>query len=416
MCFLSFLCGVDVVSKAEIKKQYRDVIFIEDGDGNLVKYIRAKQNEKSRGNVKATPALRGNSSKNSRRNVKPTPPPPTPPVTRGNSSKEPKHNVKVTSPPPASPPLAAVALNSYEVEAEKLNKCSVILLSLTEDDIAKERNKIKREHKINKIKENLKQLSLLEMIEFTQYAFVIEPKLQEVNGHIKLESVSDNALQLMNQYFSKDLHSNENNNNIKMSTTQRGGFAFVYCLPDLGKIIISTPMYKICTLNPLQDPMFVLGELWSINLQSDGSLEIGLPEVNGKRETFVFSEHVWRNWIGNNDIIHTQSPVESHSIQNQSAERNVPVDNSLSLIDISDIAKLLGDDEMAALFSMDWLSESLSNMSIGKSKAIDSMCEDTQLNFNGQSVNSSHGDDEDGYDASIEVGNFEMNMKRCSVC
>lgn len=49
--------------------------------------------------------------------------------------------------------------------------------------------------------------------------------------------------------------------------------------------------------------MFVLGESWSFDLQSDGNLAIGLPEVNGKRQTVIFSEVVWRNWIGNHDNI-----------------------------------------------------------------------------------------------------------------
>lgn len=162
----------------------------------------------------------------------------------------------------------------------------------------------------------------------------------------------------MCQYFTKDSYSNDNNssNNINVSATQSG---FEICLPDFGKIIISIPILKNCTLNPLNDPMFVLGESWLIDLKSDGSLAVGLPVENGQRQTFLFSEKIWRNWIGSNDA---QSFVESHSI-----DKNASI-NSMSLMDInaSDIAKLFEDDEILATFlSMDWLSESQTNISIG---------------------------------------------------
>lgn len=333
--------GVDVVSKDDIKKQFRDIIFVEDDDGNLIKYVRVKQNEKPQRNVKPTPAPRASHVK-SRRNVKKTPP------THANSSKNPK--ATKLQPPPALP------LKSYEIAAEKMNKCSVVLLHLSEGDIAEEQKKIKRESSIEKIKEKLKQLTIFEMCEFTQYALLVEPHLEQANGNIKFESFSDDALQLLNQYFTRDLCSNDTNK-IKVSATQSG---FAICLPDFVKVIISMPIWKNCKLNPLQDPLFVLGEFWSIDLRCDGSLVVKLPEVNGKRQTYVFSEFVWRKWIDNNE---TQSIVESHAIENQNAVSM----NSVSLIEIntSDIAKLLADDElMAAFTSMDWLTDSIANISI----------------------------------------------------
>lgn len=36
---------IDVVSKDDIKKKFRDVIFVEDESGNLVKYARCKPKE-----------------------------------------------------------------------------------------------------------------------------------------------------------------------------------------------------------------------------------------------------------------------------------------------------------------------------------------------------------------------------------
>lgn len=378
MCFfIIFTWCVDVVSKADIKKQFRDIIFVEDDDGNLVKYIRAKPSKQR----KPTPqpaAPRAKPSKKPKPNAKPSSLPAAP---RAKPSKQPKCNAKPKPSPSAAAKLSPAPLKSYQIEAEKMTKLSVVLVPLTEADIAKECEKIKREYTINQIKDKLKPLPMLKMCDFSLYAFSIEPRLQFVNGNIKFESVSDGALQLMNQYFTKDIYSKDINT-IDISKTQSGGFAI--CLPDFGKIVISMPVWKNIYVNPLQDPMFVLGDSWSFDLQSDGKLAISLPEVHGKRETFLFCEPVWRNWIGSDDNIHAQSLVES-----------------LMDIDTSDIAKLFGDIE---IFSMDWLSESLINMSIGSSKAIDSMCEDTQPNINEQSIISTS-----GYDASIEVGPNQIN-------
>lgn len=218
------------------------------------------------------------------------------------------------------------------------------------------------------------------MCEFTRYAFLIEPQMLQVNGNIHIDSVSDESLLLMSQYLTEKSYSVDNNNNNNNVVATQSGFAIR--LPNYGKIIISVPMWKNCTINPLHDPLFVIGEPWSIDLQSDGCLAIGLPEVNGERKKFVFSECIWRSWV--ND---TESSKGSNSIQNKSA--NVSINNSLSLMDIntSDIVKSLGDDEVLAAFvSMDWFSDSLINFSIGAIEAITSICGNIQPNVNIASI------------------------------
>lgn len=263
-----------------------------------------------------------------------------------------------------------------------MNKCSVVLLSMTENDITKEVERMKRQFKIDEVKKNVKKLDPFEMLEFTRHAFIVESQLEETNGHINFESLSDDALQLMHQYFNKP-------NALNIMTVFSG---FVVCLPGCGKFVVSTPMWKHCALNPLQHPMFTLGESWEFDLQNDGSLVIALPAIDGKRESFVFSELIWRSWLENNEVNHAQS-VEPHS------------NTSLSLLSTTEIAKLLGEDDiLAALLSMDWTFDGI-NISIG-GKTIDSIREETQPNIVEQSAISTHDNDEEekGYDASIEVG------------
>lgn len=112
--------------------------------------------------------------------------------------------------------------------------------------------------------------------------------------------------------------------------------------------------------------MFVLGDLWSFDIQNNGALAISLPEIHGKREVFLFDEHIWRNWL-ENDL------VEPHS--KQSVGTNDTINSSLLEIDLSGVAKILEIDveSLSDLFSTDWLSESQTDQ-----KEIDSMCEDTQ--------------------------------------
>lgn len=147
MCFFIIFRCVDVVSKADIKKQFRDVIFVEDDDGNLVKYIRAKENEKSQRGVKPPPPVThsAKTSKKPKCKAKSTPPPA---ANRAKTSKKSsKANPTSSKANPKSSPLqqAAVAvaapLKSFQMEAEKMIKCSVILVPLTEDDIEKEKGK-----------------------------------------------------------------------------------------------------------------------------------------------------------------------------------------------------------------------------------------------------------------------------------
>lgn len=362
------------MSKAEIKKKFRDVIFIEDDDGNLVKYFRAKENEKPQSNVKSTPtkpAHHKNASKKPKCNVIP----PTPSVSTSCAHKSNRKAKATSTPSPSSPsslPLITapepLTVKPYEIETNKM--CSIVLVSMTENDIAKVIALMQRQFKIDKIKENLKQLNLSEMLALTRYAFVTVPQLRETNGQILFESVTDND-------------------------------GFVVCWPGVGKTISSTPMWKSCDPNPLANPMFELGSSWVIELQSDGNLSIGFPVMNGQRKTLLFSELVWRTWLDNNENNQAQSSLASHSVQHQSFEN---INSSLSVINTSEIARLFGDDSMlAAFFSMDWKFDSNINISIGG--IVNSTCGNIQPNIADQSSISTLYDDEDnGYDASIEVG------------
>lgn len=387
------------MSKAEIKKKFRDVIFIEDDDGNLVKYVRAKENEKPQSNVKSTPtkpAHHKNASKKPKCNVIP----PTPSVSTSCAHKSNRKAKATSTPSPSSPsslPLITapepLTVKPYEIETNKM--CSIVLVSMTENDIAKEIALMQRQFKIDKIKENLKQLNLSEMLALTRYAFVTVPQLRETNGQILFESVTDNELQRMHEYFTEDFYGND-------SDIRHAPLAgFVVCWPGVGKTISSTPMWKSCDPNPLANPMFELGSSWVIELQSDGNLSIGFPVMNGQRKTLLFSELVWRTWLDNNENNQAQSSLASHSVQHQSFEN---INSSLSVINTSEIARLFGDDSMlAAFFSMDWKFDSNINISIGG--IVNSTCGNIQPNIADQSSISTLYDDEDnGYDASIEVG------------
>lgn len=113
-CCVLFIIFVDIVSKEEIKKRIRDVIFVDDGNGKLVKYARVKPVEKPKRKTKVAPpqsAPRGNLSKNHECKVV--------------SSVQ-----KVKSTPPLPPAAAAAvsaappSLKSYEIEMEKCRKAA----------------------------------------------------------------------------------------------------------------------------------------------------------------------------------------------------------------------------------------------------------------------------------------------------
>lgn len=309
---------VNVVSQDEIKKQYRNVIFIEDGDGNLVKYVRAQPVEKPK------------------RNQKP----------KYGAKCDAKQVPAVVTPPSSLP----VALKSFEIQQAEMVKCSVNVHRLSDDDIAVE---------VEKLKHN------------------------DINGGVialVAESLDSNRI------------------------TKQSDGVLVIRLPKMNgneTIVISEPLWRNCFANPLNTPMFELGEKWLLDLQPDGSLVFHLPEINGKSEKFVFSEEIWRAWFGSYIDFNSQSIDESQPIQEQHNGENFSNNNSLALIDTSEFARLLGanDDEiLAALFEKNWYSDSQDEVKISmeNSMAIDSI-------INDQSTLSMSERNEDGYDASIEV-------------
>lgn len=330
---------VDVVQEAEIKRKFRNVIFIEDRDGNLVKYIRAD----------VQPAEKSKPKRKQKQKLNEKPMPAAASV------------ASVASPPP---------LKKYEIQAANMTECSVPLLCLSKHEIAEEIAKMKRGYAVNQMEKKLKMLPLFERCQFTRYAISIEPNLQFFDGTINFESVSDDSLRLMNQYMAMDSNGINDITKITASVSKCGG-NFSICLPEIGTILISVPMWQNLKLNPLHNPMFTLGDKWSFELHDNGSLAVKLPTMDGKRETFLFSEGVWRSWIGSSVDVSAESFVQSASIN-----------SSLMEIDASSLAKLFDDELFNAL---------LSNLSIEQSV---SMFENLTLG---------------GYDASIEV-DYKINQ------
>lgn len=92
----------------------------------------------------------------------------TPAVVRANVPKSNRKAKATSSPPPPPPPPTPTPLKSCEMEAEKMKKCSVVVLSMTENDITKEVERMKRQFKIDEVKKNVKKLDPFEMLEFTR--------------------------------------------------------------------------------------------------------------------------------------------------------------------------------------------------------------------------------------------------------
>lgn len=298
---------IDIISKAEIKKQMRDVIFVEDSNGNLVKYVRAKSDEKPK------------------RNAKP---------------KCDEKVVPVASPPPSPPPPAPLKL--HEIQQAKMPKCSVVLLCLSENEIEQIRNKLPTT--------NIVQMPTTNKDDTDSSA---------PESKWSAEVKKDGILVFRLKQFAGNCE----------------------------KIVILEPvLLRNCAVNPLLEPLFVLGEQWLFDLDVDANLIIQLPERNGRREKFIFSPSTWNAWFGCDDNTNTQ--LMEPQIQN--ANENISSINTLSLMDVntSEIQKFIGpngDEMLAAL-----LASSL-------------FCV-TQAEMNNSMVDN----DENGYDASIEVSSKQF--------
>lgn len=303
---------IDFVSKTEIKKQYRDVIFLEDDNGNLVKYVRCKlYDEKQK--------------------------------RKGKSSAESIKKVTAKQAPSTEP------TNKTEITRTETQECHVALLQLSAGDIAK----IKFDMCINGLKQKL------------------NPTDDKVDCSLKLQSDGNLAIRL----------------------------------PDSDTFMVLEPM---CA-SPQR--IFSFDKCLSVELQKNGNLVIQLPEIEGKRNSLIVVESIWRSCFDSkmvicNENIHAQSLVE-YLIQNLDAETNMSVGSIPSLLDFESslITQLLDDLDMsmiANLFAKDWLSgsESGMNMEIADGKADDFMCTD-QSTLLSESMN--FNEDDDGYDASIEV-------------
>lgn len=333
----------DIVSQSEIKKEYRNVIFVEDGNGNLIKYVRAETGQKPKRKPKPNGNAKPIDNTNSNGNAKPVP------------------SAVVSEP-----------LKPYEREAKRMTACSVNLHCMTEEEIGKELAKLKRESKIIDIKKKLKDLPMLTICEFVRYASIVEPDLRLANGGIDFGAVADDRLKLMEEHMFR----------IESQFIE--------------------PLWQNVLFNPLHEPMFVLGDQWKFDFDCNFNLIIHLPEIDGKREKFIVSAAVWMAWIGyNSNNMDFQSSVELPSTQNEIADENISNNNSLSLLDINtnDIAKLLGengDEMMAAFFATSCFldfGQAGFNISNSSNKANDST-------IKSQSILS---ENDDAYDASYET-------------
>lgn len=262
--------SADIISITDVKKQMRDVIFVEDTDGNLVKYVRAMSNE----------------------------------------NPKPKRNSKA-----AAAAVVAAPLPALSKPLPKIPECSVAVVRLSNSDI-------------HKIQMEMKKL----------------PATNDTDSSAPFSKWS--------------------------AKMEKDGIS-VFCSNQF--VILEPVLLRNCVINPLLEPMFVLGEHWLIDLDVNLNLIIQLPERDGRREKFVFSSDAWNAWFSHDDISTPQ-------IQNSNDFCN---DNISSLMDVntSEFLKLVGqngDEMLAAMFSSSLFmrAESIS------------MCSN----------------DENGYDASIEVG------------
>lgn len=314
-CFGLIIDG-DVVSKAEIKKTYRNIIFVEDNAGNLVKYVRDIPTKKQKRNAKCDAEK------------KPVPAPPT-----VLNNEKPKRNEKLK---PAS---------TIEVASMKKLDC-----------LSEEENANKRELMIKKIQMNVKELPIVKICGFMLYAHTVQPGLKFIDHDIDFQSVTDDVLELMNEFIDSgcgDSYNNYNNNNDDLDASAADNCdlhppaKFHYgnlliSMPDINgeqpTITISEPLWQTCVFNPLHNPMFVVGDEWKFSLNLNGDLIIQLPEVDGKIEQFIITDMIWLSWIG-------LDSKSLNAIQNGNTDEYNSNNNSLSFINTSGIAQLLIGDE-----------------------------------------------------------------------
>lgn len=257
------------------------------------------------------------------------------------SDENPKRNAKPKCDGKAAPAAVVAApsspspasLKPHEIEQAKLPKCSMAVLRLSENDINEIQEKVKKVPTRNKNNNNESPAPESKWSAVVEKEGILEFRSKQFGGNCK-------------------------------------------------KIVILEPvLLRNCVLNPLLEPMFVLGEQWAFDLDMDANLIIQLPERDGRRDKFLFSASTWNAWFGRDDCINAQSmePLKQHSI------KNISNDNTLSLMDLStsEIQKFLGpdgDEMLAALLASSFLDFTRAEMSI-------STCDN----------------DENGYDASIEV-------------
>lgn len=395
----------DVVGKDEIKKKYRDVIFVEDDDGSLRKYVLYKPNVRPTRTAKA-------------------PPPP---------------------PPPQPKP--------YEILAASMPNCSVALVQLSENDIQTLKEKMKREFKAQRIEKKLKSLPVLKICDFVRFSMIIEADIKFVNGDIAFESISDNSLKLMEQYIFADenpifdliddafyapnesdydstimepvnahIYNEEidpfielfvgswfnmeilganvmNSNDGEFSNAIKlvAQFDWSFKLHNDGNLIIQLPELDgnrtSLTISKqvwrhFFNQMFVHNEFGSSVefAMCDGNMVIRLPEIDGKRSTLIISNQVWFNFIaaglssrqflvGNNivDAELLEKSFSSNWFQEQSTPINISIDSDTTStieIDTSAIAETSGtnitseEEMLAKLFASNWFLGAESSMSI----------------------------------------------------
>lgn len=363
------------MDKNAVKKTYRNVIFVEDDDGTLSKYIRCEP--------KKRPA------------PKKKPPPP----------------------------------KKYEIQAAALPNCSVHLVQLTNRDIHELKKKVERECKVEKIQKELKSSPVLKICDFVRFAMVIEPNLQFVNDDINFQSVSNDTLHLMEQYmfpkenatsdyFDDEFHCegiydnatsqlvNVRNNECEIDPfielfignwfnmetflsnvmhANADGFR-----SDIDKSIVAiyqsnrsaklkndgNLITQLPNMDGDRNNLKFSEQMWhymitglSVEFHGNNCLAIRLPEINGKRSTFIISKQVLCNLFAahglpfdqffvRNDVVDVASLVKSFStiqLQEQRTQTNMlTYPKEIDTPVIAETSRMNVIDDLQKLFAKDW--------------------------------------------------------------
>lgn len=170
---VSFLDS-DVICKDDIKKKFRDTIFVEDECGNLVKYIRCKSEGKPKRSTSKKSTIKPVANSSVKSNAK------------SNKKQNKKSNIKPIAKPVATP---LPPMKPFETMASEMKMCLVTLNRLSDVDIAK----MKMDIRMDEAQRNLKSVDMNHHIVCELQSGFVAIQLPEANGKrdilIILESI-----------------------------------------------------------------------------------------------------------------------------------------------------------------------------------------------------------------------------------